>query len=284
MLRHTLAGVARTGLRAWRAVVPGGPPGFRILLFHDIPEDLFAAFDRFVGHVKDTHGVITPTEVAAWIGGGTVAAAGGRTPCLFSFDDGFHSNYLAAREILGRHGVKGLFFVCPGLIDTPPQEQPAAIAATVFDDRIGAADLPPGLRLMDWQELAELADMGHTIGAHGMTHCRLSMLRGDDLVNEVVAAGDRLAATLGREVAWYATAFGDIHSVSAPALDVVARRYRFCRSGVRGINTAATHPMAVLADNVDAGALFSYQQLVAEGGLAWRYAGARRRLDRMVTG
>jgi peptidoglycan/xylan/chitin deacetylase (PgdA/CDA1 family) len=278
-LRHTLAGPALAALRMLNAMVPGRR--FRILLVHDVPPALAGEFERFVAHVKETHGVLTPEQAAAWLDGRPTGETG-RTPCLFTFDDGFASNFQVATGALARHDVKAVFFVCPGLIDLTGANRAAAIAANVLDGRVGAAGLPPGLDLMEWPELAELTRLGHAIGAHGMTHRRLSLLDGEDLRREVTAAGDVLEDRLGRPVPWYAYSFGDIGSLSAAALKVIAGRYRFCRSGVRGANDAGTGALALRADQVDPATPFVYQKLIAEGGLAWRYADARRRLDALA--
>ena len=281
-LRYTLAGPAHTALRMVNAVAPGRGRRFRILLVHDVPPATADGFERLVAHVKETHGVLTPEEAAAWLEDGRPATAMGRTPCLFTFDDGFASNFHVATGALARHGVKAVFFVCPGLIDLATEERRGAIAANVFDGRAGAAEQAAGLGLMGWSELVELTRLGHTVGAHGMTHRRLTRLDGEDLRREVVGAGDILEDRLGRPVSWYAYSFGDIGSLSRPALEVIAGRYRFCRSGVRGTNDADTGALALRADQVDPTSPFAYQKLIAEGGLAFRYGDARRRLDALA--
>ena len=280
-LRHTLAGPALGVLRMVNAVMPDRGRGFRILLVHDVPPATADDFERFVAYVKETHGVLAPDEAAAWLDG-QPAAESGRTPCLFTFDDGFASNFQVATGALARHGVKAVFFVCPGLVDLAAEERARAIAANVFDGRVGAAEMAAGLDLMGWPELAELSRLGHTVGAHGMTHRRLTLLGGDDLGREVVGAGDVLEDRLGVPVPWYAYSFGDIGSLSLPALEVIAGRYRFCRSGVRGTNEAGTDALALRADQVDPATPLVYGKLIAEGGLAFRYGDARRRLDALA--
>jgi peptidoglycan/xylan/chitin deacetylase (PgdA/CDA1 family) len=52
-------------------------------------------------------------------------------------------------------------------------------------------DLPPGLAgslLLRPEEWTELRALGHRLGAHGMTHARLSGLSAEDLEAEVVAS------------------------------------------------------------------------------------------------
>ena len=281
MLRYRLSGPWLLGLRAFRRLSGDGAPAFRILLFHDVPKDRFEVFDRFVGYVKQNHGVLSPEEAEAWLWG-AVPAGLGRQPCLFAFDDGFASNYALAKHCLAEHGVKALFFVCPGLIDLPAGDQRAAIAERIFDGRLAVAGLPEELRLMSWTEVEELDSLGHSIGCHGMSHRRLSLLEGDDLRREIVDAGDLLERRLGGSASWFAFAFGGIDSISRPALRVISEKYRFCRSGLRGSNAAGTEPMAVFADHIDLLAPTAYRKMVLEGGLDIRYRRARRRLNAMV--
>lgn len=274
MLRYRLARPWLAALRAGRPLA-GGNRGFRILLFHDVADHHLEVLNDLVADVKRTQGVLTPEEAEDWIMGRGRTA--GRPPCLFNFDDGFASNLTAARRVLAPHGVKALFFVCPGLMDLPPDAQGPAVARGMFEGRRDA--VPP---LMTWEEVAQLADVDHVIGAHGMSHRRLSALSGADLGAEILDSGARIEARLSRPVHWFAYPFGDVDSIAAAALSVVAGRYRFCRSGVRGLNGAATPPHALRADAIDLAAPEAYRRLVAAGGLDFRYRRARRRLDAML--
>ncbi len=140
-------------------------------------------------------------------------------------------------------------------------------------------DLGPGRRLMTWEEVAELKAMGHAIGAHGMTHARLSGLEGDALRAEIHQSSARIEAMLGAPTPWYAHAFGDVDSVSAGALSMVGEKFPLCRSGVRGVNRPDSPALALRADHVDLAAPPAYARLVAAGGLDALYAGRRRMLD-----
>ncbi|MSO93463.1 MAG: polysaccharide deacetylase family protein [Rhodospirillales bacterium] len=286
MLRYRLARPWLLLHRARRLVAGAADAGgFRILLFHAIPEDQLDAFDRLVRHVKDRHGVLAPAEAEARIASGAPPSGNGlRSPCVFSFDDGFSSNHALAQTVLARHGVTAIFFVCPGLTDLSGENQRAAIASNIYKGRVKASDLEPGLRLMTWAELESLRRMGHTVGAHGLTHRRLSALAGPRLVREIAGSKARLEEQLGAPAAWFAYPFGDIGSVSAEAAPVIANTFQFCRSGIRGANAAPHNPLALRADNVDLAGPFAYQQLALEGALDDRYAQARRELDSLFTG
>lgn len=255
-----------------RQIVP--THGLRILMLHDVPARDMAALDDLVGGLARAGRLASPADAEAML---LDRSQGDRV--LLTFDDGFASNFVAAKEVLARHGATAIFFVCPGLVELPLAEQRAAIAANIFDGRRSAADLPDGLRLMNWDELERLRAAGHVVANHTLGHRRLSRLSPGDIEAEIAGAADALLRRLGTASNWFAYPFGDVDSIGPEGLAAAGRHHRFCRSGVRGLNGPSTHPLAVLADHLDLEAPSAWRRLVVEGGLDRRYAAARNRLN-----
>ena len=249
-----------------------------------MPKEQETEFANFVEYAVKRYGVITPAEAEEWLTNGVPdrVRSARRLPLLFSFDDGFRSNFNIAAPILERNGVRAIFFISPGLTDMASGMQLEAVANFIFDRRVSAGQLSTEKRLMSWDEITELRRRGHTIGCHGMTHQRLSLLDDDALFEEIVEAGDRLDSILEQETDWYAYAFGDIDSIDSRALAIISKRYRYCRSGLRGANTTQTLSMALTADALSLEAPSSYLRLLCEGGLDLVYYFKRRRLVKMV--
>jgi len=279
-----LAPLLLAGRRIFRMAVRPPRGAFQILILHDIADDRRMDLGRLLDFLEARHGFLTPGQAEARLRGGRGDgdAGGGRAPCLLTFDDGFASNAAIARDVLAARGIRAVFFVCPGLIGLGYAEQRELIADNIFDGRLEADDLPPGQGLMTWDEIAALRDAGHTIGAHGMLHRRLSALEGEELEREILESGEVLEARLGSAPDWYAYAFGDIWSVSAPALRIIRGRYTYCRSGVRGTNAPGTGFHAMVAQEIGLDAPSAYQALIADGGLDFLYRDARARLGRMA--
>ena len=120
------------------------------------------------------------------------------------------------------------------------------------------------------------------IGCHGMQHRRLTEVDNEELIEEVDAAGDLLDARLLQETDWYAYAFGDIGSIDRLAIEVISRRFRYCRSGIRGVNGSQTNRMAFCADSLSPNAPLSYQKLLIEGALDIVYGRRRRALEALA--
>ncbi len=277
---------AKVWLSAWESlgyfkrVYPAGT--FRVLLFHDIPRNLWTAFESLVRYVMDCHGVLTPEEAEGILDGTSPPILDTRIPCLLTFDDGFESHQNVAKEILNRYGLKAIFFVCPGLMDISRENQREAIARHIFDGHVRSTDLPDEMALMFWSDLESLIGSGHTIGSHATHHLRLSKLSIDVLQREIVESAELLASRLGISTRWFAYPFGDLGSIDWESYGIIGTRYEFCCSGIRGMNSGRTHRLGLLRKHLDLGTPFEYQKLVLEGGLDFWYKVQARRLQAMI--
>jgi peptidoglycan/xylan/chitin deacetylase (PgdA/CDA1 family) len=267
--RERLAGPALGLWRLVRALVPAPEGSFRILLFHDVLVSQRQAFAALVADLAARGLLITPKDAEHRLAGG-----GGKPGVLLSFDDGFASNGEVAETILAPLGAKALFFVCPGLMELEGEAQLAAIAANVLR---GQKPAPEGL--MGWDTVERLKAAGHGIGSHTMDHLRLTALSPDQRAAQIGDAALALERRLGQRAGWFAYTFGDVDSIDAASLAEIGRLHGYCRSGVRGGNETATHPLALRADHVDLAAGRAWQALAVEGGLDFRYRAQRHRLD-----
>jgi peptidoglycan/xylan/chitin deacetylase (PgdA/CDA1 family) len=251
-------------------------------MFHHIPPEQMAALDRLLGYLKQHFSIISPDEAAAWLLSSDQVPSNilGKTSYLITFDDGFISNEVAAREVLARHEVSALFFVCPGLIETPSEDQPQAVLAQIFERTVVADKFDPHLQLMTWLDLKGLIAAGHTVGAHGMRHNRLSALTGEALKNEIVESGDVLEARIDHKVDWFAYAFGDLDSISADALSIILQRFKFCRSGIRGGNIGNSR--CQFSDQLGLDQPFAYQKFILAGGLDFMYRRRRNTFSQLI--
>ena len=266
-------------LYAWTSNSPGA---FRILIFHHIPRAHGEALRRLLTYLLDEHGILTPAEAESRLMGRGQGLDYSKIPCLLTFDDGFSSQARVAAKILDPLGVKGVFFLCPGLMDAPIEQHAEAISRCVTEGEVAPAELPPDLAFMSWDEAASLAATGHTLGSHTWSHRRLAGLENGDRALELGEATRVLKARLGLEINWFSYPFGDVESIDVPSLAAVAREHRFCASGLRGLNAPGTHPLGLLREEIKLDAPFDYQKLVAAGGLDFLYQRRGQRLRQML--
>lgn len=137
-----------------------------VLAYHELtiaePTYRYAlACKNFEGHL----------QVAAQLQGGACA----EPPLALSFDDGHISNYVSARPLLEKYSCKAIFFVIVGRIGQSPD-------------------------YMTWDQLREMAALGHTIGAHGWSHKFLTSCPDSELRMELVRSKEELETGLGMKV------------------------------------------------------------------------------------
>jgi len=150
-----------------------------------------------------------------------------KCPVLFTFDDGRESNYTVAAPLLESFGGRGVFFVVPAFAECA-----AAEALAFYRSRINPNSRPGDERWEDWKpmspgQIGELADRGHAIGNHTLTHQRLTGLSPEALEHEIGDSARKLTSWTGRPVDAFAWTFG-WNAVDANAWEVIRRHHRFC--------------------------------------------------------
>jgi peptidoglycan/xylan/chitin deacetylase (PgdA/CDA1 family) len=120
-----------------------------------------------------------------------------------TFDDGYADNLFAC-EALARRGMCATWFIVSGFIGKTPR---------------WTADGRPPQRLLDASELRDMQRVGMEIGAHSVSHRRLTEL--DDMTMELEVADSRkiLAETLGTSVSSFAYPYGDWDARCAKAVE-----------------------------------------------------------------
>jgi len=127
-----------------------------------------------------------------------------------TFDDGFANFHEAALPVLVEHEFGATLYVVTGHVGgtndwaAPPES-------------LGRREM------LDWRQLAELAENGVEIGAHTRSHPDLRSLSSDDAAAEIRAAKEDIARELGLEVESFAYPFGFVDTKS---LHVVRSEYR----------------------------------------------------------
>ena len=136
---------------------------------------------------------------------------------------------------------------------------------------------------MNIDDLIWLRSKGHSIGAHTVSHYHLSHMREpQQLEYEITAPQKILEELLDEEINAMAYPFGDINSINHGTFAVIRKHYRYCYSGIRGVNTSKTPNLAVKREAVSLNYPPNYLEFLMEGGLDWYYFYKSKRLDRMT--
>jgi peptidoglycan/xylan/chitin deacetylase (PgdA/CDA1 family) len=179
---------------------------------------------------------------------GLDALAAGRRPAaplaFLTFDDGYVDNHREALPLLRQYGYRAIIFVIPPMADTGA----TLLWPEVADD---VRDHPGVMRSMTWDEIGEMVEAGTEIGAHTMTHPKLSTLHGEELRQELVDSRKAIIAKLG-SCDLFAYPFGDLNAETVRAVADAGYRYAFAQpSSGQASHTRLTIPRVAVDDRDD---------------------------------
>jgi len=254
----------------------------RVLIYHDIPPAEHGWFAAQLRWLKRSWNFVSPPEFAALLTG--EESIRGRH-VLLTFDDGFASNRQVAEQILNPMGIRAVFFVVSDFVDLRDREEAQHFIAHGWNPGVPPERVPSHLYNMGWSDLEALLEQGHTVGGHSRTHARLSEIHAEAaLEREIISGANRLERQLGLRVEHFAFPYGDIASISAQALTVARRRFRFIHSGLRGDNAAAMSPYAIRREAASARDSKALLGAYLEGLADFHYARSRALVDSWVQG
>jgi len=208
-----------------------------ILAYHSIsegPPPLCLAPARFERHLASLEDAGWRTlTFDEWLAG---HAAGGWPPrrVLLTFDDGLASVARDALPRLARRGFSALVFVVSGRMGA---EATAAgwPAPVPFD------------RLLDPAGVADLVAGGLEVGAHSVSHVRLSALQPGQAAREILDGRRHLEDLLGRPVRSFSYPFGDAPTHAA----ALVRAHFAAGFGIR-LAFASPRSRVELVERIDA--------------------------------
>jgi peptidoglycan/xylan/chitin deacetylase (PgdA/CDA1 family) len=217
--------------------------GIRILIYHDINIVDIPAFERQIQWLRSRYSFLTPDEFKEIIKNKPIID---RTKILITFDDGFHSSYLIAREVLKKFDVKAIFFIISDF---------AKINNNKLAHKFIADHIIPGKSIkeisdhsfnLNYDQLKLLISDGHTIGSHTKTHARLSNIKELEILNEeIIYSSNALEKDLDIHISDFAYTFGDIGSFSKLALTIARKRFEYIYTGLRGNNVEYCNPLCI---------------------------------------
>lgn len=109
---------------------------------------------------------------------------------LITFDDGFRDTYDFALPLLNKYEVKAIFFL------------------TTNNIGIKSLCLNPWKNYLSWTEIIELHSMGHTIGAHTLSHSALNKLSMKEANNEIIISIDTLKSKFNSDSIHFSYPYG----------------------------------------------------------------------------
>lgn len=249
----------------------------RILIYHHIPDNRMEIFKKQMVYLQRKYNVVDFVEAKKMLENKSRIIGAN---ILVTFDDGFYSNYIAAKEILEPLGIKAIFFVVTNFIRDYDQEQLVLNLKNILgkNDYSQKREFFP----MSWQELKELKDAGHTIGSHTASHLDCSNISLDEDINyQLKISKEVLEEHLQCSIECFAFPFGSIQSFNCKLLNDALANYNYVFTGIRGNNNKESRVIwrdvvTLCSDsNVDI-------RFIIEGGLSMFYLKPRWMVKKML--
>lgn len=250
------------------AVLRGNAHQLRVLSYHDMAPMDEALFERQLLWLQRLWRIVSPATFEAIIDGSAPLEC---DSALLTFDDGTVSNLHVAQRVLSKLRIQALFFVVASYALLEETDDWRAFAASRICLGRAPADIPDNFRNMSVGELRVLLEQGHTVGAHTLTHARLSTLTGDALRQEIVQGGDVLEHHLGTAVEHFAYPFGDFASLSKEASEIARGRYKYVYTALRGDNGDRPDAGHIRRESNDPHDSLWYTGACLEGGADFLY-------------
>jgi len=122
-----------------------------------------------------------------------------KRPVILSFDDGYADTYENAFPLLGEYGMKAVVFALGD----------RTIQYNLWDKELSGANAP----LLSDHQILEMSDAGIEIGAHSMTHVKLTQLDKDALWYEISQSRVLLEILLNKPVRTFSYPYGLVNEM-----------------------------------------------------------------------
>ncbi len=208
---YSLATIAARVLEVYQAArMQKAVPGFiPVLMYHKIPDaplatkhQIYVTKDNFEKHLayfkKQNLTPITFADYLKYANGERSLADFPARPIILTFDDGYLDNYTNLLPLMQHYGYRGVLYL---LGDADVRHNQWDLAADPTEPRSDIMDLT--------QKRAFVA-AGWEIGAHTMSHPRLTTLPLHEAAAEIQRSKAALEAALQTEIVTFAYPYGDL--------------------------------------------------------------------------
>ena len=253
----------------------------RVLLFHDIAPNEFTSFSEKIDFLSEDYNFVTPNEFEAMMEGSKPII--GRN-LLLTFDDGFKSNFEVASQVLDKKDIKAIFFIVSDFAGLSKVEDCRNFISKNMYPLMSSSEVPNHWKNMNWHDLKQLVDNGHSIGCHTKTHARLSAVSDPtELAEEMLESTRIIERKLNINVKHFAYPFGSLKSFSGAALNIAKTKFQYIHSGFRGLNKDTDFNLLVLRDSVSGDSSIKEMMFYLDGWVDAVYTLDKRKFHKWLS-
>ena len=207
----------------------------RIINLHHIPEKYFKNLKENIISLKQNFDILDPESYFDIILKNREIK---RNSILFTFDDGYLSQFNFAKEILELLNIKAIFFIVTNFAKIEDKNESYNFLKKNIKYNLSNKKIDISLTNMKWDNIKYLYQKGHVIGAHSLNHLQLTKIKNQKELEEEIL-GDRETVSMkirGDKIINFAYPFGDIKSINSSVYKIITKNFVNIFSGVRGNN------------------------------------------------
>jgi len=207
----------------------------RIINIHHIPQMYFEKLKANIIFLKKNFEILDPEAYFDIIKKNREIK---RNSILFTFDDGYYSQFNFAKKVLDLLDIKAIFFIVPNFAKI--DDKNASFNFLLNNIKYNLQNAKPDISLtnMKWDDVKYLYQKGHVIGAHSLNHLNLTKFKNEKkLEEEILSDRDIISRKIGgKKIINFAYPFGDIKSINSNIYKIITKHFTYIFSGVRGDN------------------------------------------------
>jgi peptidoglycan/xylan/chitin deacetylase (PgdA/CDA1 family) len=139
----------------------------------------------------------------------------------FTFDDGFEECYTTIVPLLEKYNCNAAFFISANYIESDETYQEE------FHKRINTYTKKP----MSWEQIKDLHQRGHVIGAHSLDHVNMAELNTDEIDIQLKMNKQILENRLNYSCDYFAWTYGQFQHFPEKALKLTQKYHKHIFSG-----------------------------------------------------
>ena len=145
------------------------------------------------------------------------------TECMvaFTFDDGFEECYTTIAPLLEKYNCNAAFFISANYIESDSAYQEE------FHKRINTYTKKP----MTWEQIKDLHQRGHVIGAHTLDHLNMAELSAEEVDFQLKMNKQILENKINYNCDYFAWTYGQLHHFPETALKISQNYHKLIFSG-----------------------------------------------------
>lgn len=136
----------------------------------------------------------------------------------FDFDDGFEEVYTQCIPILEKYGTNAAVFVNPNFAEGNDEYIKWFTNVPMHTD---------GKRPIRWEQLKELDQRGHIIGAHTMDHFMINSDDEKELYHQIVDCKKVIEEKLGHKCEYFAFPYGRLDQANEKSIEMAIKHYPY---------------------------------------------------------